>query len=332
MPGEPRRFLICRLDAMGDVVMTTPLFRELKRAFPASHCTVVVREPYRPLLATNPHIDCILTLPSREESGVAGRLQNLLAVWKFCRSQLAHSSFDVALSPRWDTDEDLATLLSVASGARVRAGYTAQTSPEKARLNAGFDAAFTLCLPAGPARHEVLRNLAMVEALGGTVERRSPGNPRYRAGPRGGSAAAGQCGSGQKAYRAGHRRCQPRTLLAAGALRRASSAAGAAAADSAGAAVLGRRTRPGRGAGAATADAGHSRRRPAAARGLRRAGALPSVCGQRQRLRASGCGYELPDGGHLAPPDFGRCQPSQQPGTVCALLPLVAGAATGSAR
>ncbi len=170
MPGEPRRFLICRLDAMGDVVMTTPLFRELKRAFPASHCTVVVREPYRPLLATNPHIDCILTLPSREESGVAGRLQNLLAVWKFCRSQLAHSSFDVALSPRWDTDEDLATLLSVASGARVRAGYTAQTSPEKARLNAGFDAAFTLCLPAGPARHEVLRNLAMVEALGGTVE------------------------------------------------------------------------------------------------------------------------------------------------------------------
>jgi heptosyltransferase-2 len=169
-PGDPRRFLVCRLDSMGDVVMTTPLFRELKRAFPASHCTVVVREPYRPLLATNPHIDCILTLPPSEARGPAARLQNLLSVWRFRRSQLAHRTFDVALSPRWDMDEELATLLCVSSGARVRVGYTVQTSPEKARLNAGFDGALTLCLPAGPARHEVLRNLALVEALGGTVE------------------------------------------------------------------------------------------------------------------------------------------------------------------
>ena len=30
----PLSFLIFRLDALGDVVLTTPLFRELKSAFP----------------------------------------------------------------------------------------------------------------------------------------------------------------------------------------------------------------------------------------------------------------------------------------------------------
>ena len=42
--------------------MTTPLFRELKRAYPKSHCTVVVQNAFRPLLVTNPHIDEVLSV------------------------------------------------------------------------------------------------------------------------------------------------------------------------------------------------------------------------------------------------------------------------------
>ena len=55
--------IIFRLDAMGDVVMTTSLLRELKHTFPKSHCTVVVQPNLRALLVTNPHIDEILTPP-----------------------------------------------------------------------------------------------------------------------------------------------------------------------------------------------------------------------------------------------------------------------------
>src|SRR5271166_4397576 len=125
--GLPRRgrlfIIIFRLDAMGDVVMTTPLFRELKRAFPNSHCTVVVQNAYRPLLVTNPHLD-----------------------------------------------EELATLLCLLTNATERVGYTEKASPQKQQLNRGFDAAFSLCLSAGPVQHEVVRNLAIVEALGGAVQ------------------------------------------------------------------------------------------------------------------------------------------------------------------
>src|SRR5665811_1211403 len=65
-PDSPRRntlsLLVIRLDGLGDVVLTTPLFRELKRAFAGSSCTVVVQDAFRPLLVTNPNIDEIIGL------------------------------------------------------------------------------------------------------------------------------------------------------------------------------------------------------------------------------------------------------------------------------
>ena len=175
--GVPRRgrlsIIIFRLDAMGDVVMTTPLFRELKRAFPNSHCTVVVQNAYRPLLVTNPHIDEILALPEVRAVCLPRRARKLLAAmllhWRYLRRRRYH----IAISPRWDLDEELATLLCLLTNATERVGYTEKASPQKQQLNRGFDAAFSLCLSAGPVQHEVVRNLAIVEALGGTVQDRS---------------------------------------------------------------------------------------------------------------------------------------------------------------
>src|SRR5271169_2317584 len=77
----PLSIIVFRLDSMGDVVMTTPLFRELKRAFPKSHCTVVVRRAFRPLLATNPHIAEILTPPKVGLDFLPRRVKDLLAAW-----------------------------------------------------------------------------------------------------------------------------------------------------------------------------------------------------------------------------------------------------------
>ena len=44
--GLPRSILILRLDQLGDLVLTTPLFRELKRMYPGARCTVVVQLAY----------------------------------------------------------------------------------------------------------------------------------------------------------------------------------------------------------------------------------------------------------------------------------------------
>ncbi len=168
----PRRkpsFVIYRLDALGDVILTTPLLRELKRTFPDSSFTLVVQEPYRSLFTTNPHVDRLLTLPAVSLRYVPRKIKRLVAALSFWRTHLRGRHFDVALSPRWDLDEHLATFLCVITNAATRVGYTSGTSTAKQRLNRGFDDVFDLCLPAGPAQHEVLRNLAIVKTLGGVV-------------------------------------------------------------------------------------------------------------------------------------------------------------------
>jgi ADP-heptose:LPS heptosyltransferase len=170
----PRRdtlsLLVIRLDGLGDVVLTTPLFRELKRAFPGSSCTVVVQDAFRPLLVTNPHIDEVLSLRPVNAAWLPARARSLLSVLWLYWHRLRGRRFDVAISPRWDVDDRLATLLCSLVDAKERVGYTEMASPAKQRHNRGFDAAFSTCLSAGPVQHEVLRNLEIVRILGGKVE------------------------------------------------------------------------------------------------------------------------------------------------------------------
>ncbi len=160
-----------RLDALGDLVLTTPVFRELKRNYPQSRVTVAIQRNYVPLLETNPHVDEVLALPARKNyrSEAAKRLDALRCALTFYWRQLRGRRFDVVLSPRWDVDEQLATMLCLLVDARARVGYTQRTSAGKRRFNRGFGAAFEQCLPPGPLQHEVLRNLGPLKAIGGVV-------------------------------------------------------------------------------------------------------------------------------------------------------------------
>ena len=163
---QPTSFLVVRLDSLGDVVMTTPLFRALKAAFPRSRCTVAVQRSYKSLLATNPHIDEILTLPVIEWPWLPQGLRRLLAALIFYWAHLRKRHFDFAISPRWDADEHLATLLCVLSNAGSRVGYSEHATAVKQQMNRGFDGAFDVCLPPGPVQHEVLRTLAVAARVG----------------------------------------------------------------------------------------------------------------------------------------------------------------------
>jgi ADP-heptose:LPS heptosyltransferase len=166
---EPLSFIVFRLDSLGDVVLTTPLFRALKQAHPGARCTVVVQQRYKPLLVTNPHIDEILLLPRIRLAWLPQGARRLLAAVALYWTRLRQRRFDFAISPRWDVDEHLATFLCLLTHANSRVGYSETASPAKQRANRGFDAAYDICLPPGGVRHEVLRNLAIAEALGATA-------------------------------------------------------------------------------------------------------------------------------------------------------------------
>ena len=167
--SAPKSIILFRLDALGDVVLTTPLFRELKRAFPGSRLTVVVQRAYASILETNPNIDELLTLPVFSARWLPAHTRRLFAAISLYRRELSGRHFDLAITPRWDTDEHLAAFLCLLTNARVRAGYSEAASAGKKRYNRGFDGAFDLCLDPGPLQHEVERNLGFIAALGGRV-------------------------------------------------------------------------------------------------------------------------------------------------------------------
>lgn len=50
---------------MGDVLFTTPLLAAIKATYPNSHVTVATSAWSAPVLVNNPHVDAILTVPSR---------------------------------------------------------------------------------------------------------------------------------------------------------------------------------------------------------------------------------------------------------------------------
>lgn len=62
------RFLIARIDRIGDVVLSTPLPREIKRVYPASFVAVLVREYTKDIYLNNPFVDEIIIYDENEKS------------------------------------------------------------------------------------------------------------------------------------------------------------------------------------------------------------------------------------------------------------------------
>ena len=81
-----KRAVVVRFSSLGDVVLTLPVTRSLREAFPDAEIVYLTKAAYRPLLAGQPGIDRVVTL---EEAG-----PGLNALRRQCRG-LGH--FDLAL-------------------------------------------------------------------------------------------------------------------------------------------------------------------------------------------------------------------------------------------
>ena len=80
--GSVKNILVIRTDVLGDMVITVPFFRELRRAYPDSHITLVCNQSIYNLVETMPYVDKILTVQQIRganicSSGVFGRHINL---------------------------------------------------------------------------------------------------------------------------------------------------------------------------------------------------------------------------------------------------------------
>jgi ADP-heptose:LPS heptosyltransferase len=148
---DPMKLLLWKIGALGDVLMTTPLVRQLRRLLPDARIDYLVGTSSRVALQRNPHLDAVLTF----DEGILyrsrpGGLPQVLAKLK---------GYDMlfVLDKHW-----IFGLLAGASGARQRVGF-------RRRWYESFG--LTRAVPYGALRHHIEFNFDLAQAAGLAVDR-----------------------------------------------------------------------------------------------------------------------------------------------------------------
>lgn len=147
LPERPR-ILVVTLRRLGDVLLTTPLIRTIRRGFPRAMLDVLVFRGSDRILKGNPDIDAVITMPERpsaaETLALVGRL------WR---------RYDLVVSTQAG---DRPTFFALVAGRR-RVGLVPQASETGAWWKRH---AHHIAVPAAPDCHRVTQLLALATALG----------------------------------------------------------------------------------------------------------------------------------------------------------------------
>jgi len=152
--GEVKSILLIRLDHLGDVLLTTPAIKSLKKRFPHARITLVVKKWALETVKNNPHIDRIIifnpswTIPRGERTETAG----VAGIYRLVR-QLRYERFDLAIDFKGDFRN---ILLAYLSGAKRRVSYGIR--------GGGF--LLTDIVPYQEGIHEIDKNLRLLVPLG----------------------------------------------------------------------------------------------------------------------------------------------------------------------
>lgn len=175
--SQVKRVLVVRLDEIGDLVLTSPFLRELRRNLPNAWITLVVNPNVYNLVEFCPYVDEVLiydwdtVIPfDWDAKRCFWQLEQHRRSLRLAWHHLWRRRFDLTILPRWDADYYNATFLAYFSGAHWRVGYREDVSCDKSRLNNGYDRLFTHVLDNKTLKHEVQRNLDVIRFLGGTIQ------------------------------------------------------------------------------------------------------------------------------------------------------------------
>lgn len=155
IPRPPRRVVILKPSALGDIAHAVPVLSAIRELFPDSHVTWVVNRSFEPLLAGHPHLNA--TLPFDRGVFKKNPLRAATYSLRFADS-LRRKRFDLAI----DLQGLLRTgLMTAATGAAVRIGFA------NSREGSRHFYTHRVEVPDADRIHAVDRYWRVVEALGG---------------------------------------------------------------------------------------------------------------------------------------------------------------------
>lgn len=85
-----RRILVIQTAKIGDMICSTPVFREIKAKYPDSRLTVLLHPVNRPLVEVNPHVDEIIAATAEEFKHFRGKIR----LWRLLR----RGDYDVVIA------------------------------------------------------------------------------------------------------------------------------------------------------------------------------------------------------------------------------------------
>lgn len=134
--------LVVQTAFLGDVVLTTPLFRALRRLYPTARLVALVTPEALPLVEEDPHLDGLLTYGKKSGE----------PFFRLVR-KVRGGRFDLLVAPH---RSHRTSLLALLSGIPRRVGFA----------DAGFSWAYHRRVRRDLALHEVDRNLSLLGGLG----------------------------------------------------------------------------------------------------------------------------------------------------------------------
>ena len=143
-----KRILLLRHDRVGDMVLSTPVFRALKTTYPESGITVLASENNHEILQNNPNVDEILMYRG---------------IRNFIR-EVRTKKFDMAID-LFLTHDMKQAFMTFLSGAPYRLGFQ----------DSGREIFFTIRSPAGRPRKRMVEHLSdLAQAAGAEMADREP--------------------------------------------------------------------------------------------------------------------------------------------------------------
>jgi len=143
---EPKRILLIRLEHIGDVLLTTPALRALRKRYPQAQIDVLVRDFAAPVLQGNKNVDNVIVWNAPWLSKLGTHEQNTQAIVR----KLRKDNYTIAI----DCHGDPRNIWLANKVARYTVGFGCR----------GFG--FLLNKAVAYRGHAIERNLALVKAIG----------------------------------------------------------------------------------------------------------------------------------------------------------------------
>jgi ADP-heptose:LPS heptosyltransferase len=153
-----KNILVINLGGIGDVILSTPTLRALRKRFPCAYIAVMVWPTYgaHEVIEGNPYVDEILVSDSMVN-------MNFFKIIDFL-SMLRKKRFDMTVSTVASCNRE-AAFISFLTGARYRFGPSSyKYDPDGYEIN--YDSLYNFTMPIDEKKHLLEQNLDLLQPLG----------------------------------------------------------------------------------------------------------------------------------------------------------------------